>query len=151
MQKYKKTIFGLVSIIIALTVTIFGIWYSYQKSQKSNSELRKQTEAQSIDQKNQQTNVTIKTDETEKNYTIENHEPTNLFELLKGLQQNTDDFSFEYTEYDFGVMITTINGITPDENHFWKIVVNGQDANVGAQDLQIKNGDNINLILTKIS
>lgn len=59
----------------------------------------------------------------------------NAFELLQDI---TD---VGYKQYDFGVFVESINGVKPDEKHFWKLYYNGQEAQVGASELQTKNGD----------
>lgn len=44
-------------------------------------------------------------------------------------------------QFDFGVLVEGINGIRPDQDHFWKLYINGQESSLGADQLQTKNGD----------
>ncbi len=66
------------------------------------------------------------------------------FEILQQLT------GIEFQQFDFGVMVNSINGVRPDENHFWKLFYNGQESQVGAGDLQTRNGDVIEWKLEKI-
>lgn len=52
---------------------------------------------------------------------------TNAFEVMK----NTFGTSLKYKEYDFGVFIEEINNIKPDSDSFFKLYINGQEANAG--------------------
>lgn len=47
----------------------------------------------------------------------------------------------ETKKYDFGVFVENINGTKPDEKHFWKLYLNGQEAQVGADTLKPQQGD----------
>ena len=58
------------------------------------------------------------------------------FELLREITQ------VEYQESQgLGVFVQSINGVKPDEKHFWKLFINGEEAQVGADSLQTKNND----------
>lgn len=57
------------------------------------------------------------------------------FDLLKEAAR------VEYKEYDFGVFVESINGVKPDDQHFWKLYYNGTESQVGASELQTKDGD----------
>ena len=54
-------------------------------------------------------------------------EETNAFEAVKIMLDN----NLEYDEYDFGVFITSILGVTPKENEFWSLYINGEKAAMG--------------------
>lgn len=43
----------------------------------------------------------------------------------------------------FGEFVSAINGITPDDNHFWSFYVNGQLSNEGAGTYKTKDTDTI--------
>jgi hypothetical protein len=47
----------------------------------------------------------------------------------------------EYTQYDFGIFVDSINSVRPDDRHFWKLYLNGAEAQVGAGELMTANGD----------
>ena len=58
---------------------------------------------------------------------------TNAFEAMQ------EAFSVEYKDYGkMGVMVETINGISPEQGKFWKLFVNGQEAQTGISSLAIK-------------
>ena len=69
----------------------------------------------------------------------------NTFELLK------ERTSVESKQYDFGVFIESINGVKPDDKHFWKLYVNGQASQVGADQSQTKRGDIIEWVIEEIT
>lgn len=57
------------------------------------------------------------------------------FELLREAAE------VQYKQYDFGVFVESINGVRPDEKRFWKLYLNGAEAQVGADKLQTREGD----------
>src|SRR5690625_3525744 len=66
------------------------------------------------------------------------------FDVLKEV---ADDV--ETKEYSFGPMIMGINDIHSVEGQdFWSFIVNGDFADSGAADYNVKNGDNILFLLT---
>lgn len=66
---------------------------------------------------------------------------------LELLQKTT---SAEIKQFDFGAFVESINGIKPDEKHFWKLYYNGAEAQVGADQLETKSGDVIEWFLEGI-
>ena len=49
----------------------------------------------------------------------------------------------ETQQFDFGSFITSINGVAAPEGSFWSLYLNGEQAQVGANDLYLKKGDSI--------
>lgn len=82
------------------------------------------------------------------NFTLE--QGSSAFDLLiKAAKEST--FSFEYSESEFGIFITSINGYEPDINsEYWKFLVNGEVAQVGVSDYILKDGDWVRFELEKI-
>jgi hypothetical protein len=74
------------------------------------------------------------------------HDGRNAFELLKAL-----DPSVGYKQYSFGVLVESIGGVTPDNQHFWKLYLNGQASQVGADQLQLHDGDVVEWKIDKIN
>lgn len=70
-------------------------------------------------------------------------EPT-AFQLLQ-VYLGPDKVTYE--QYDFGKMITSINGIKAEGTNFWAFYINGQSASVGADSYQLKAGDQISFQL----
>ncbi len=87
-------------------------------------------------------NLKIEFDAKTYSYDLKVNEGENLFDVMNRLAETSEYFSFEYDAYDFGVMITGINNFIPDPNiSFWKLIVNGEDAQTGVKDIKVKNGD----------
>ena len=70
-------------------------------------------------------------------------EETNAFDAVKISLDN----NLEYAEYDFGVFITSILGVTPKENEFWSLYINGEKATMGISSY---NNSDVNLIEFKL-
>jgi len=71
-----------------------------------------------------------------------------LLELLEAFDAETSLFTLTTKEFTFGKMIVGINAVEADENsEFWEIVINGQQAQLGASELLIKAGDEVKLSL----
>jgi len=58
--------------------------------------------------------------------------------------------SVETKKYDFGEMVTSIDAVAGDNNHFWAFYINGEPATVGAGDYKTKSGDTISWRLEPI-
>ena len=56
----------------------------------------------------------------------------------------------ETKKYDFGTMVVSINGVKPDDKHFWKLYYNGEEAQVGADQLITHDGDAVEWVLDAI-
>ena len=54
------------------------------------------------------------------------------------LQESTQ---VEYKEYDFGVLVTAINGVQADSEHYWALYINDEYATAGASETILKTGD----------
>ncbi len=67
-------------------------------------------------------------------------------EFLRGLMDELaekGDFSYEGSEGDYGLMITTINGeeaIYENDGSYWAIYVNGEYGNFGADQQPVEDG-----------
>lgn len=55
----------------------------------------------------------------------------------------------EYDKSEMGRFVHTIDNIKADSDkqQWWSVVVNGKDAETGIDDIMIKDGDNIELVL----
>lgn len=85
--------------------------------------------------------VDINGDRSEYSYSIESSDK--LINIIEAIDEENEDFSIEYKEFDFGKMVETINGYTAQGNEFWNIKVNGEDAQVGISDLVVNRGDSV--------
>ena len=61
----------------------------------------------------------------------------NALELLQATHR------VDVKHYSFGDLVTGIDGITPDAQHFWAMYVNGQFSQVGASAYATKSSDTI--------
>ena len=68
----------------------------------------------------------------------------NAFELLK------ENAQVEYKEYDFGVFVESINGITGDDKHFWSLYVNNEQSMTGADQTTVNKGDTVEWRYTQV-
>lgn len=55
-----------------------------------------------------------------------------------------------YDEYDFGVMVTSINGMAVDDDHYWALYVNGEYASAGADQTVLATGDTMRWVYETI-
>jgi hypothetical protein len=52
-------------------------------------------------------------------------------------------YPIDYTEYDFGYFITSIDGLQQNGSHSWLYSVNNKSANVSVDNYILENSDNI--------
>lgn len=90
--------------------------------------------------------VDINGERNEYSYSIESSDK--LINIIENIDAENVDFSIGYKEYDFGMMVETINGYTVQGNEFWNIKVNGEDAQVGISDLVVNRGDTVEIFLS---
>ncbi|MEI7578798.1 MAG: DUF4430 domain-containing protein [bacterium] len=69
--------------------------------------------------------------------------------------QNQKLITLEYQESDYGKFITNINASIKDfmpdiKDSFWKIKINGEDAQVGVTDITPQGGDKIEFLVEKV-
>lgn len=63
-----------------------------------------------------------------------------------------ENYTVETKKYDFGELVTSINGTAAVEGeNFWEFLVNGEQATVGADQYETKSGDKIEWRLTEIN
>ncbi len=75
----------------------------------------------------------IVNEETILDTTAEIAKGTNAFEAMQEITE------IEFTDYgEMGVMIDSINRVTPKANEFWKLFVNGEEAAVGISSITIE-------------
>lgn len=70
----------------------------------------------------------------------------NAFDLL----MDATGGKVSFKRYDFGVFVEAINEVKPSEKQFWKLYVNCQEAQVGADKLETKIGDIVEWFLEDI-
>ncbi len=76
--------------------------------------------------------------------TFQQNVPTGTM-ALAALQQvgTAHNIPIVTKHYDFGDMVTGINGVAATGATFWTFLVNGKEASVGAGTYQVKGGDTV--------
>ena len=93
--------------------------------------------------------IIVKSSNDEQSYTQSAYEDETAFDILNKLKME-NKIEFEYTTFDFGVMVDSINGVKADsKKEFWQLLVNGKPSNVGVSDYKIKEGDILSFELTQ--
>jgi hypothetical protein len=145
MNKYLKRLEVFVLVVI---IAVIGIIYAFrQKSALAPTTQTTQT-TQTSDQQTQTTpsgSLSINTGEAPP--------PTQLVPSATIQYSGVDGKNaltllqvghrVDVKHYSFGDMVTGIDGVTPDSNHFWAMYVNGQFSQVGASSYITKNSDTI--------
>lgn len=143
----SKTLWALYSLIIVITLSLVGV-YLISSTDDKPGKTDSKTENQNV--LSQTTSKQVEINVEDKSYNIDFQDGESVFDTLKRLQIKDSAFKFEYKQFDFGVMINSMNDEIPDSNHFWKFQVNGEDSAVGISDYKIKEGDTINFTLDEI-
>ncbi len=52
-------------------------------------------------------------------------------------------YSVEYTEYDFGYFVTSIDGLAQNETYSWLYYVNNESATTAVNNYVLDSGDNV--------
>ncbi len=143
----KKSLIIVLSLLLAGLICLFGILYF---KDKNPTESDKPATSQSGDEKaekpDNKTKITISIileDKSSKVFKISTKEKTLADTLLQ-------EKLISKEEYDKG-FYTVINGISADytaDGYWWCIKVNGEDSMVGANEIILKDGDNIEIIRT---
>lgn len=61
-----------------------------------------------------------------------------------------NNVSMEYDEYSFGVLITSIEELTPQKNEYIALYVNNEYSNAGISDIILEEGTKINFRIEKL-
>lgn len=126
----------LIAVVVVLAVGgFFGV--KALTAQETNENLKEITVV-----------ITAETESIDVTYTWET-EQEYLFELLVDY---TDTINLGYDETAYGNMIVALEGFdTTDTTTYWAINVNGEASMVGADDVALNDGDEIEFILTDFS
>ena len=74
-----------------------------------------------------------------------------LRQAMEELAEANDDFSFEGTESDYGMMVDSVCGITADYNAngaYWSFYVNGEYCNYGIDEQPVADGETYTIVYT---
>lgn len=137
--------------LIALLV-IAGLGYGYVTKSLPFINTEEDVVEEQVEESHLAATLVVNSPEAEvKEYELDVHDGESAFDVLKELQRTSEDFSFAFSESDFGAYITGVNGYSPDAStHFWKVVVNGEDSQVGVSDLMLEEGDTLEFVVEEI-
>lgn len=128
-------------IIIVSLVLLSSLFYGC-----GNNNTAKQPEQQiPLEQPEKQSvNFTFNFDEgNQKSFTINQEKDDTVYSLMQKLAED-GSISLEVKEYDFGVMIDSIDNIrNGTDNKYWIYYINGQMAGEGVSTQKVQNNDNI--------
>ncbi|SCW31624.1 protein of unknown function [Ruminococcaceae bacterium YRB3002] len=136
-QNVKKSNTGLIIGLVCAIVVIAGVMAAIYFINKPKAQ--QGTKAYTV--------AVVDKDGNSKDYTGKTDA-----EFLRGLMdelQAGGDFSYVGEDSDYGLYITTINGITPDYNTdgaYWAIYVNGEYGMYGADAQPVNDGDSFKFV-----
>ncbi|OGM11977.1 hypothetical protein A2Z22_04825 [Candidatus Woesebacteria bacterium RBG_16_34_12] len=75
-------------------------------------------------------------------YLLDAKEGTTVYSLLTKAQE-TGGIDLEIKQYDFGVLVNSINGFENSSEHAWIYFVNGKSGDVACDKYFLKSGDKV--------
>lgn len=135
MKNTKKIAIGLIGLIAAAAV-LFGIYRAFGPRAEQGSK------AYTVEVSDDTGEVKSYSGRTDAQY---------LSDLMDELAAE-GDFSYEGTGGDYGLFITSVNGLTADyekDGAYWAIYVNGEYGNYGADAQPVSDGDTYRLSYEK--
>ena len=132
MKKTKSFIIGIVAIL--LCILCFAAVYSRFAPKPD-------TQGQNA--------FVLEVSDGEKNVRYEGQTEAGFLAGLFDQLQQTEDFQYESTSGDYGMYITSVNGVRADESQktYWAIYVNGEYGQYGADSQPVNDGDSFALRL----
>lgn len=128
-----------VAIIILVIVFLVGGFFAFSQPNQKNSD-KSSTITNQVSENKSKTTLTVTADGQTKTYQIEKAIGKTALEVTKN--ETTD---LQLTGEGTNAFITGINGrvASADKKEFWKLVINGKDAEVGAGSYIIKANDKL--------
>jgi len=144
-EKNPLKVMAVVVFVALIMVTGTIAYTNFKNTQKE------QVQGQS-DVKMQDVTVKVtNNEEPTQSYTVKYIPNQSALDLLKELQSQNTDFTFEFSDSEYGAFITGINGYSPDtKTAFWELKINGRAAEVGVSAYQAQPGDVLQFSITKI-
>ena len=135
----KKKLILAFPLVIILAI---AIWLkSSLVSKTSLTQLNSPTPTQNQEQYSAKvTLVFSETDKKEFNYYYTDKK--SAFDALKEVTDR-EEVKLETQQFDFGILIKSVNGFENTNEKSWIYYVNGNSADVGADKYELKNGDTI--------
>lgn len=128
-------------VIVALLILILGSGFFVANQNNQTTKLEtKQTNSSSTNQEKTTISLQVKADGNTKDYQVQNSVGKTALEVTKLAISDV-----KMTGEGANAFITSINGRVAlnDKKEFWKLVINGKDAEVGAGSYTVKENDKI--------
>jgi len=129
--KVKKIVIG----ILILIVIAAGLLFAYNAFKPVASKGAKTITIAVVDNNKQETDYTVHTDA----------------ETLKQVMDETDGLTYSGDDSDYGLMISTVNGVTADFNTdgaYWAFYVNNEYCNYGIEEQPVNDKDEFKIEYT---
>lgn len=136
-NKKLKQILLILAILILLLFLVYTFLFQKNSSLVSNSTNSSLSSSQTSSQIEAKEGLTFSF--------INGEAGKNAFEETQKV------FKIEFSEYkSMGKFIFSINDVQAGTTHFWKLVVNGEESQTGAEATILKLGDKVEWVYTKI-
>lgn len=129
--KVRKIVIG----ILILIVVVAGLLFAYNAFKPAASKGAKTVTIAVVDNNKQETEYTVHTDA----------------ETLKQVMDEADGLTYTGDDSDYGLMITTVNGVTVDFNvdgAYWAFYVNNEYCNYGIKEQPVNDKDEFKIEYT---
>ena len=119
--------------LVVLVAVFTGLYFAFApKASKGAKEIAIEV----VDDKQNSKSYTVNTDA----------------EYLRQAMEETKGLTFSGTESEYGLMVTTVNGVTADYNTdkaYWAFYVNGEYCSCGIDSQPVENGQKYRIVYTK--
>ena len=141
-MKFKNLLLPLIFLAI-ITSIVFAI---SNKSAPTPSPTAQIEQVKSI-----QIPITINYGEVEKQQEVKTVSIQENSTAWETLIQAVGEANVEYKDYgdELGIFISAINGVKPIGNKFWLFKVNGEGAKVGVSSYKVKEGDELEFVISE--
>jgi len=134
-------------IILGFVTTIFliaSVFIAQQFVSKSQQSEQLRDQSSQITENQEKVNAPEDSESAIEITLVAEQDNTNAYELLTQTHEVVSD------EYDFGVFVVGIDGITADEEYYWAFYVNDEYASAGVQETVLQAGDSMSFRFEKI-
>ncbi len=126
----------LVAGILILVVVVAGLLFAYNKFKPTSSKEAKTVTITVVDDNKEEIFYTVCTDSAT---------------TLRQVMDLADGLTYSGDESEYGIMITTVNGVTADFNEngaYWAFYVNGEYCNYGIEEQPVNDKDEFKIEYT---
>ncbi len=128
----KKIVAG----ILILVVVVAGLLFAYNKFKPTSAKEAKTVTITVVDDNKEEIFYTVCTDSAT---------------TLRQVMDLADGLTYSGDESEYGIMITTVNGVTADFNEngaYWAFYVNGEYCNYGIEEQPVNDKDEFKIEYT---